>query len=266
MTSPSAASSSKAVDVVDLDELVKKWATQMFEYTKSKDHARIPKEHLAFNVDWKRVRFVHHEPEYIDKRKSATPKSQILYRTHFTNNTDLDQEYSFRAERTTSSVCEVHVERAVTVGCEMNLSLKTPCDVFEANAGFKREVCVTKCQGEIVEQTMTWGVDSLIRVPPMTRTSAELVVYEDTFDGNFSVRSDVSGKLLVSVMNLRDNNNFLKSIEGDIIEIIRRETENNGLKGFTFDSTQGVITYVTRGRCSYRYGIEQHVQLSQQKL
>jgi len=41
---------------------------------------------------------------------------------------------------------QVYVDRAVTVGCEMNLSLKTPCEVFQANAGFKREVTVNNSQ------------------------------------------------------------------------------------------------------------------------
>jgi len=72
----------------------------------------------------------------------------------------------------------------------------------------------------------------------------------------------------VSVTNCRDNNSFVKSIDGDVVEIIRREVENNGLKGFTFDAPgqHGVVSYVTRGRCSFRYGIEQHVRLSQEKL
>ena len=47
----------------------------------------------------------------------------------------------------------------------------------------------------MLEQTLTWGVDSLIKVPPRFRTTAELVVSEDSFQGNFSVRSDVSGKV-----------------------------------------------------------------------
>ena len=79
----------------------------MFEYTKSKEQARIPKEHLVFTIDWKRVRFVHHEPEFSERRKTPTPKSQVLFRTNFTNNTALEQEYSFRAERSTTSTCEV---------------------------------------------------------------------------------------------------------------------------------------------------------------
>ena len=77
MSSPTSSSSSKAVDVIDLEELVKRWATQMFEYTKNKEQARIPKEHLVFNVDWRRVRFVHHDPEFVDQTKPPTPKSQV---------------------------------------------------------------------------------------------------------------------------------------------------------------------------------------------
>ena len=55
-------------------------------------------------------------------------------------------------------------------------------------------------QGEVLEQTLTWGVDSLIKVPPRVRTTAELVVFEDSFQGNFSVRSDVSGKVARAVV------------------------------------------------------------------
>jgi len=73
----SSTASSKAVDVIDLEDLVKRWAVQMFDYTKNKEQARIPKEHLVFNVDWRRVRFVHHDPQFVDQMKPPTPKSQV---------------------------------------------------------------------------------------------------------------------------------------------------------------------------------------------
>ena len=80
-SSPTSSSSmsSKAVDVIDLEELVKRWAVQMFDYTKNKEQARIPKEHLFFNVDWRRVRFVHHDPEFVDQTKPPAPKSQVRH-------------------------------------------------------------------------------------------------------------------------------------------------------------------------------------------
>lgn len=81
MSSPtsSPSTSSKAVPVIDIEELVKRWADQMFDYTKNKEQAQIPKEHLDFNVDWRRVRFVHHEPEFVDQTKPPAPKSQVLH-------------------------------------------------------------------------------------------------------------------------------------------------------------------------------------------
>jgi len=66
---------------------------------------------------------------------------------------------------------------------------------YTRRRNFIEQNCVPATQGEVLEQTMTWGVDSLIKVPPRFRTTAELVVFEDSFQGNFSVRSDVSGKV-----------------------------------------------------------------------
>lgn len=159
---------------------------------------------------------------------------------------------------------QVFVERAVTLGFEMNLSLKTPCEIFEANAGFKRELSVTNAQGQIIEESLTWGVDSTIQVPSMSQTTAELAIYEDEFQGNFSIRTDVAGKVLVSVTNIRDNNCFLKSLSGDIDEIVGAEI--NGLKGFSMDKQNHVVSFTTNGRCHFRYGIEQHIKLSQEPL
>ena len=235
----------------------------MFEITKNTEQTKILKEYLMFTVNWKRVRFVHHEPQFVDKKKSPEPKSQILFKTHFSNCTDYDQEYSFKTERTTSSVCEIQDQRAVTVGYELNLNFKTPCDVFAAQAGFKRELSLTNCQGETIEESLTWDVDSVIKVPSHHKTIAELVVFEDEFEGNFSMSSDISGKVLVFVTNVRDNNSLVKSIEGDIGEIMKKELEN-GLKGFTVES--GIVSFVTKWRCNFCYGVEQHVTLNQEEL
>jgi len=44
----------------------------------------------------------------------------------------------------------------------MNLSLKTPCDVFEANAGFKREVTVNNSQVSSDTQTAVTCPNSFV--------------------------------------------------------------------------------------------------------
>lgn len=61
----------------------------------------------------------------------------------------------------------------------MELKLKTPCEVVEANAGFSTELTVINIGENTIEEELAWGVDSTIRVPPLSETTAELIILED---------------------------------------------------------------------------------------
>ena len=188
----------------------------------------------------------------------------MLFKTTFRNNTDHEQEYSFKTERRTQSSCEVEIEKGVSYGEELGISLKLPSEVLEIGAGFHRAVSVTKTTQQSFEQEMLWGVDSQVKVQPHHMTTAELVIHEDQFTGNFNMKTKLSGKVTVGITNLRDNNAFIKSIEGDIVEILRREVAENGLQGLTVGKHS--VTYVTVGKCDMRYGIEQFVNLSEETI
>ncbi len=252
-----------AAATVDLEDLVKKWAWQMFDITKTKEQSKIPRDCLMMTISWKKVRFVHTKPEYDETQKPASPKSQCLFRTFFSNNTDQTQQYSFKTERVTRSCCDVVIEKGYTFSEEMSIKLATPCEVFEANVGFQRELSLTDIQGQTFEEEMTWGVDSQITVPAKQKTTAQLMIAEDQFSGNFTVKTTFSGKVHVTITNIKDNNSFLKSIDGNIAEIIRREMEE-GLRDFTVD--KNVVSYITKGKCNFRFAIEQHVKLSQEPI
>ena len=253
------------VEPVDLEVVIRRWAEMMFNETKTKEQSRIPKEALGYNINWKKVHFVHGEPEFFDAEKPPKPKAHVLFRTFFTNRTSQDQEYSFRTSRVTSSTCDVVMEQCYTIGYEMNISLKTPCEVFEANAGFHRELSLTKATGQSIEQELSWEVDSQIKVPRGNKTTAELVISEDQFSGNFTLASSISGKVLVTVTNNRDNNSLVKVIEGNIVEIIRgMKSMDKGLNSFQIN--KNVATFVSRGHCNFRYAVEQHIKLHQQEL
>ncbi|KAK2142061.1 hypothetical protein LSH36_1001g00011 [Paralvinella palmiformis] len=249
-------------DPIDLEGIIKKWAEMMFNFSKSKEQSRIPKDALEYTINWKRVHFVHDDPEYLDREKPPKPTTKVLFRTFFTNQTTEDQEYSFRTSRATSSTCDVIMEQCYTVGYEMNLSLKTPGEVFEANAGFRRELSLTNASTQSIQKSLTWEVDSQIKVPSGIRTTAELVVSEDQFSGGFKMTSKISGKVLVTVTNRNDNNSLVKILEGNIVEIIRgMKDSEKGLK--LFKLADNVATFVSRGRCTFRYAIEQHIKLHQ---
>ena len=44
---------------VDLEDYVSEWAWQMFDVLKSKEEAKIPREHLILDIKWSKVRFQH---------------------------------------------------------------------------------------------------------------------------------------------------------------------------------------------------------------
>lgn len=251
-----------ATEVVDLDTVVIQWAKTMFDTTKTKEQAKIHKDNLTFTINWNRVKVIHGDPDYDEKLHQSRPKSQLLFRTYFTNETDQEQEYSFMTERMTTSTCEVQLERAVTRGGNVGLTLKTPLEILEVNAGFHREVNVTEAQGYEVEQAVKWAVDNEIKVPAQSKTSAELIVTEAHLSTNFKVTSTVAGRVLVKVTNRKDNS-LITTIEGNIAEIIKREMEN-GLKGFHVENN--VIKYETRGQTKFKYAVEQIVKLKEKAL
>ncbi|XP_074662133.1 uncharacterized protein LOC141914747 [Tubulanus polymorphus] len=248
--------------IVNLDEVVESWAWDMFYTTASDKQKKIPKDALALKINWKKVNFVHEGPDYEDNKKSSKPQNQVLFKSNFTNETEQEQDYSFRTERVTRSTCEVFYEKGYSMGYEMSITLKTPCEVFEANSGFHREINVNKCEGEIVEEEMTWGVDNQIRVPAKHKCVAELVISEEQFSSNFTIITTFEGQVHVVFTNMSDNNSFVKAVDGEIGQIFK----DKGKKYRCFTVDGGKVSVETKGTTKFRYGIEQHVRVHQEPL
>ncbi|VDK52714.1 unnamed protein product [Gongylonema pulchrum] len=124
------------------------------------------------------------EPRYtvagVDTRHVRQSKSeQVLFKSTFTNSTERAQEYSFKTHRSTRSIATICIEKGVCRGMDMQLKLKTPCEIVEANAGFHNEISVMHIGENTVEEELSWGVDSTINVPPFCETVAELIILED---------------------------------------------------------------------------------------
>ncbi|VDN19268.1 unnamed protein product [Gongylonema pulchrum] len=192
------------------------------------------------------------EPTYtiggLDIRNTQKSKDeQTLFKSTFTNTTEREQEYSFKTERSTRS------SATVIVG-------NTPCEVVEANAGFRNELSVIHIGENTVEEELVWGVDSTVRVPPLCETVAELVILEDHQIRRFSIESRLSGRIIVTVTNLKDNNSLVTIIEGKISDIIRGLANYPAL-GFTVQND--VVSYTTKGICKFKYGVEQKVKITE---
>ncbi|VDO97121.1 unnamed protein product [Soboliphyme baturini] len=267
-TSPKSKPNSE--NVFDLEALILRWARQIFDITKTKEQARIPKDFLEFTINWKQAKFHYGSPTYSgipSFKKRHDPRCQVqpqlLFRTYFVNKTNQEQEYSFKAERVTRSACTVIIEQGLTRGAEFGLKLATPCEVLEANAGFKREITLANIDEDTVEEEMTWGVDSALRVPPMTETTAELIMTEAHCSSNFTMETRMHGRVIVSVTNLRDNNSLVTVIEGNLADIMQKEI-CSGLRGFRIDKNVVIAEY--KGQCYFRFGLEQRINITSKPL
>lgn len=126
------------------------------------------------------------------------------------------------------------------------------------NAGFSREVEVYKTEGETIEKELVWSVDSLVKLPPRTETNAMLIVNHQEYDGRFTLTTQFWGRVLVNFYNRKDNNNFLRNLEGPVHSIFK------GKDGFKIENKK--VSYVSAGKCHFRFGVDQRVDLKQQPL
>ncbi|EYB86711.1 hypothetical protein Y032_0274g1016 [Ancylostoma ceylanicum] len=254
-------------NLVDLEEIVLNWARLIFDTTKSKAEAKIKKKYLCYNINWTKLFQESMEPEYgyqgAKGNVSAPKEEKVLFKTTFTNTTQREQEYSFKTERCTRSTSTVIIEKGVCRGMEVALKLKTPCEVVEANAGFHQEVQLNHIGENTNEEELCWGVDSCVRVPPSCETVAELVILEEQCRRDFRIENRMSGKVLVTVTNLKLNNSLVTVIEGNIADIIRG-MPNYAAKGFTIEGN--IVKYETKGTCIFRYGVEQKVKINETAL
>lgn len=202
---------------------------------------------------------VKHEPiKYTNVETPAQPKSHVLFRSTFINDTAGDQDYQLNAERKTTSSCSLEVvEGYVTEqSADLSLEIELPGCVLGAGAGFKQEYSLENTRTKSIQEEMTWSVQSNIKVPKMSKTTAELLVQESQFKGSFEVKSYFSGHLRFKLF--KDGQELLLIELSDLEDIFSRE------KGFSKD--QKGIFRMTKGECKANFGIEQKIELHQTPL
>jgi hypothetical protein len=205
--------------------------------------------------------------------QSSQCRSNVLFHTTFTNNTDGAQEYTMKTEKTTRSSLTTSIEHGLTKGVEMGIKLSAPGEVFEANAGFKRETTLTKAEGETFEEELTWGVESQIHVDGHHVAEASLVVEERRQAGDFEVVTRIKGPVFFTFTAPSDNNSFVKSVGNSIADIVEKYLEIERKKGATkvfefvkIEEDTGTVVVRTKGTCHFRYGIRQQIRVDQRTV
>lgn len=283
---------------LNLEKVVQDYFDQWYDTLATRKMRRIKaKKQMAINVDWSRVKFKdetkwprlaealfdEEDESTMNDPNSNKPqenvattelaegagavKASILFQTKFTNDTEYDQEYTMHTSKTTCSICETAIEHSYTKGIDMSVTLKTPCEIFEMNAGYHREMTLTNSQGQAIEEEVTWSVDSQIKVKSKHTATAKLIVNEKKYSGEFYVVSRLSGPVYVTYNNLKDNNSLIRSGEDDLVNIVKEFLETQADIGDPYDSFVQIegreVVITTKGTCQFRCGIKQEVVVKQ---
>ncbi|KAF7260224.1 LIN 24 Twenty four Like family member [Paragonimus skrjabini miyazakii] len=261
-------------EMYDLQADLKIWAIDTFLLTATKEQKKYDLNDLDLRLIWDDVVVTHEPAEYYDEQIHRLPKAQVLFSTTFRNNTDSDQEYSFRTERCTRSIAEMEIQRGVVISKEMSLKLTLPNNILEANAGFRHELSLGSASRQSTEEELTWGVDTRIIVHARSAAFAEVKVAEEQMTSQFRLVTTMQGRIRAVFVDATRNQAFVKYIEGDLATIVesmlsKRRPPSNPVNPKpqvwveTRKNGNRVLMIETSGKCMFRFGVHQEVEVNQ---
>ena len=104
---------------------------------------------------------------------------------------------------------------------------------------------------------------------PGYRAEAKLIIVEEEYLGVFSLETRIKGRPRAVFTNLKDNNSFIKVIEADIVQVVQWATQKGFVDGggaLTIELPTRTAVCRTRGKCNFRYGLQQDVEVDQVPL
>lgn len=113
-----------------------------------------------------------------------------LFRTEFVNSSTLPQYFTFKTERTTTSRCDISLQRGYRIGANVDVRFTLPLlESSRVTGGLSGELHVTKATGQTFEEVLTWGVDSQVQVDRRSRTTAALMIREKELIADLTIES-----------------------------------------------------------------------------
>jgi hypothetical protein len=150
--------------------MIDNYAYRFFKENEKEYHRKIGRslgwKELAKEIDWTNFKIRNSPIQYQDINNTGQPKSHVLFRSTFENDTDHDQDYQLRTERRTTSTLSFELfEGVITeVGIDLSFEIPIPHCVINAGAGFRREYAMENTTTKSVEEEMSWSVESNIKV------------------------------------------------------------------------------------------------------
>lgn len=232
--------------LMDLKVLSTEWAQTIGR----KSFKLNPKKH-RFEVNLNGVKFTPLKTSWTKKEGNVPiPPNTTIYQTSYTNSTDRDAQNNLKVERTSKATFKAVVVKGFTTSTDMALSLDLPGEVSAAAMTFGRTVKLDHCEETVIEQQMTWSVDSMIPVPPRSTTKARVDVKENHWEGNFTTAVKIKGRVVVNVHKVKPPGNLVRTIEGDVAEVFKKHCTS------CVTTSGNAIVWNMEGNCSFDFGVE----------
>ncbi|XP_046551217.1 uncharacterized protein LOC124281299 [Haliotis rubra] len=252
--------------VVDLEEILKSWAWNVFVKTDTYKEKGAPRlTDVDIDIVWDRVRFSTSEPAFGIKQGPFPVESQVVFKAHYNNKTSEIQEQNFSTSRTTVAKATTVLTRGFTRGMNTDIKITVPPEVAYATSGFGNKVSIQTDEVNTVEHTLTWTTNSNIRLPPKSKMLAQLQVSAEQFQCDFSAYVTFKGTVVLPIKD-RGTGAFIEAVQNDIATIVKDELKKRNIKYNTSDPEDitlngKTVQWPISGELRFKYGVTQDVLL-----
>ncbi|XP_059155267.1 uncharacterized protein LOC131940584 [Physella acuta] len=240
-------------NVVDITKLVRHHFTEFLDHEQRR-HADLKKPVILWNL----MRVKYSPTKYTRRDTPKMPNTNVVFTATFDNTTPSAQTYKLRTKRMTTSTSEINLGKIFTYSGNVELDIKAPDSVVKANGGLKAEVRTEKSTKAITEHELIWRLDTRLEVEPGHSIRVEMVVQEDMYDGDFEMLTTFDGVVIVTYYD-KKNNEVIDSFQDVVSSIFTPD------KGFLMDN-RNRPTFLVKGRCKCRYGVEQFVRVRESNV
>ena len=97
------------------------------------------------------------------------------------------------------------------------------------------------------------------------------VVDEKQYNGDFCIRTYITGSVMVRFTNIKDNDSLVKAIGCSIYKIFKdyltmeRRKRSDAMQ-FVALADNNTVIITTKGTCKFRFGVKQEVVVTQSKI
>lgn len=166
------------------------------------------KSRYYVDIRWGYLQFDHKTTEHPRPKSGsdADRKNVELYLCEYENKTDDEQTHKFSTSRETTTTTKVEFQENYTIGAETNVEVDL--GFVKAGGGVSGGLSVTNTEGQEYSETLTWNIDTEIKVPAKQKATAKLHVYEDPTISDFEVETTVTlpkKQLPVAIRRISDD-------------------------------------------------------------